>query len=196
MNQDAIAIRAATPADAADILAIYAPYVENTAITFEYDVPQLQEFRARIAATLTTYPYLVAERNGQITGYAYTGAFSSRAAYAWAAETSIYIRQDCRRTGIGRKLYEAIEMISKAQNIINLNASITYPQGEDPYVTKNSVQFHEHLGYAAVGTFHNCGYKFGRWYNVVWMEKFLGPHPAVPEPPIPFSKLQSALPLQ
>ena len=193
MKQYDATIRVATPEDAEDILAIYAPYVENTAITFEYDVPNLQEFRERIISTLQTYPYLVAERDGCLTGYAYTGAFSNRAAYAWSAETSIYIRQDCRHMGIGKKLYEAIEAISKAQHITNLNACITCPTEEDTYVTKNSVQFHTHLGYSLAGTFHNCGYKFGRWYNVVWMEKFLFHHPAIPSHVIPFPDIQPSL---
>ena len=190
MNQDdIIIIRAASPADGAALLAIYAPYVRHTAITFEYAVPSLEEFTGRIAATLTKYPYLVAEHQGRPAGYAYTGPFSGRAAYDWSAETSLYIRRDYRRQGIGRKLYEALEAVSKAQHIVNLNACITCPDADDEYVTQNSVQFHAHMGYAMVGVFHKCGCKFNRWYNVAWMEKFLGSHPAVPEAIVPFPVL-------
>lgn len=97
MNQDDIIIRAASPADGAALLAIYAPYVRHTAITFEYAVPSLEEFTGRIATTLTKYPYLVAEHQGRPAGYAYTGPFSGRAAYDWSAETSLYIHRDYRR---------------------------------------------------------------------------------------------------
>lgn len=100
-----IHIRPAVSDDAPALLDIYAPYVIETAITFEYEVPTLEDFRQRIKNTLHTHPYLVMERDGEIVGYAYTGQLGSRAAYAWAAETSIYLRQDCRRGGLGTRLY-------------------------------------------------------------------------------------------
>lgn len=186
---DGMIIRIAEETDAPELLKIYAPYVEKTAITFEYTVPSLEEFTGRIRETLEKYPYIVAEQEGEILGYAYTGPFGKRAAYQWAAETSIYLKETRRQMGIGRKLYEALEEISKAQNIFNLNACIGYPQREDSHLTKNSVQFHEHMGYRLVGEFHQCGYKFGTWYNMVWMEKSLGEHPARPEDVIWFSEL-------
>ena len=108
-------LRPVTEADAPALLAIYAPYVRNTAITFEYEVPTEAEFARRIRTTLTRFPYLAAVRDGEILGYAYTGPFAARPAYQWAAETSIYIRQDAHRLGLGKRLYEAIEAISKAQ---------------------------------------------------------------------------------
>ena len=98
---DTITIRTANLDDAAALLAVYAPYVEQTAITFEYEVPSLEEFRGRIAHTLRRYPYLAAEESGEILGYAYTGPFGERAAYSWAVETSIYLRQDVRGQGLG-----------------------------------------------------------------------------------------------
>lgn len=190
MNCPTIRIRTATPDDAQQLLDIYTPYVINTAITFEYDVPSLEEFQNRIRNTLQKYPYIVAESSGEILGYAYTGPFVGRAAYSWGAETSIYIREDSRKMGIGKKLYDMIEKISRAQNIFNLNACIGYPEEEDTHLTRNSVDFHAHLGFRMVGTFHKCGYKFGTWYHMVWMEKMLGEHPAVPAPVIPFPELQ------
>lgn len=186
-----ISIRAASPADAEELLAVYAPYVRKTAITFEYDVPCPGDFRARMEHTLKRYPWLKAVGGGEILGYAYTGAFVGRAAYDWAAETSIYVREDKKGTGIGKKLYLALESVSRAQHITNLNACIGVPQTEDEYLTKNSAQFHAHLGYSAVGEFHSCGYKFGRWYNMVWMEKIIGPHAANPLPLIPFPALSA-----
>lgn len=190
--QENIRIRTAVPEDAPALVEIYRPYVENTAITFEYETPSPQEFQARIQNTLARYPYLVAEgENRERLGYAYTGPFVGRAAYGWAAEVSIYLAEDQRKRGLGRRLYQAIEAVSRAQHILNLNACIGYPETEDEYLTQNSVKFHAHLGYRQVGMFYKCGYKFGRWYHMVWMEKLLGEHPAVPEPVIPFRELSS-----
>ncbi len=191
MSSDLRKIRVASPEDAPEILAIYAPYVEKTAITFEYDIPSLPEFRGRIERTLKKYPYLVAEQDGEILGYAYTSAFVGRAAYQWAEETTIYLKENKRKTGLGRKLYRALEDICRARNVLNLNACIGWPEAEDTYLTRNSAQFHGHLGYRMVGEFQKCGYKFGRWYNMVWMEKLLGEHPDVPEPVIPFPELKA-----
>ena len=191
MSSDLRKIRVASPEDAPEILAIYAPYVEKTAITFEYDIPSLPEFRGRIERRLTKYPYLVAEQDGEILGYAYTSAFVGRAAYQWAEETTIYLKENKRKTGLGRKLYRALEDICRARNVLNLNACIGWPEAEDTYLTRNSAQFHGHLGYRMVGEFQKCGYKFGRWYNMVWMEKLLGEHPDVPEPVIPFPELKA-----
>lgn len=186
---DTITIRIATEADAEALLAIYEGYVRNTAITFEYEVPSVEEFRNRIHHTLERYPYLVAEEDRRAVGYAYAGQFHERAAYDWAVETSIYVAADCKRKGIGKKLYEALEMWLHRQGILNLNACIAYPQTEDEYLTKDSVKFHEKLGYRMVGTFHQCGYKFGRWYDMVWMEKFIGEHRKNQPDIIPFLKL-------
>lgn len=187
---DEIVFRVATLNDAKALLDIYAYYVKNTSITFEYDAPSLEEFSHRIQTTLKKYPYIVASKNGEILGYAYTGAFVGRAAYDWSVETTIYLKNGCQKMGLGKRLYEKLEVISKAQNILNLNACIGYPSVEDEFLTKNSVQFHEHLGFRFVGEFHQCGYKFNRWYNMVWMEKMIGEHRTPPTPVIAFSQLQ------
>lgn len=184
-----ITIRIATEEDAKELLAIYEGYVRNTAITFEYEVPSEEEFRGRIRHTLEKYPYLAAEEDGKIVGYAYAGPFHERAAYDWAVETSIYVAADCRQHGVGRKLYEVLEENLKKQGILNVNACIAYPRVEDEYLTKDSVKFHEKLGYQMVGTFHECGYKFNRWYDMVWMEKFIGEHRKNQPGMIPFSEI-------
>lgn len=176
MREEEVIIRAALEEDAQELLEIYAPYVLGTAITFEYEVPSLQEFAGRIRHTLKKFPYLVAVRDGSILGYAYVSPFKARPAYDWAVETSIYIRTDMRRRGIGKRLYEKLEDILKVQNILNMNACIGYPAEEDAHLTKDSVIFHEHLGYRMVGEFRQCGYKFHTWYNMVWMEKHIGEH--------------------
>ena len=118
----------------------------------------------------------VIEKDGRIEGYAYAHAFVGRAAYDWAAELTIYLDHDARRGGLGRVLYEALADRLKAMGVLNLYACIGYPQVEDEYLTRNSAQFHEHLGFTLAGTFHNCGYKFGRWYDMIWMEKIIGEH--------------------
>ena len=159
-----IIIRTASAADAPALLKIYRPYVENTAITFEYDVPSTEEFASRIQHTLR-------------------GPFHERPAYDWAVETSIYVDQSLKHRGIGRRLHDALETALREQGILNMNACIAYPPKEDEHLDKNSVEFHTHMGYRLVGEFHKCGYKFNHWYNMVWMEKLIGEHLTVQEPP-------------
>lgn len=176
-------IRIAAPEDAAELVNIYAPYVENTPITFEYIVPSTEEFAGRILRTLEKYPYLAAEENGQLLGYAYASSFKSRAAYDWSAETSIYVKSDRGRQGIGHLLYTALEEILSRQHICNLCACIAYPNPA-------SIAFHERFGYKTVAHFHASGFKQEAWYDMVWMEKELCPHQIPPQPFIPFSELK------
>lgn len=182
-------VRDAAPADAPRLLEIYAHYVKNTAVTFEYDPPSLGEFRARMEKTMRRYPYLVAERDGRAEGYAYAGAFVGRAAYDWSCETTIYLAPAAQKCGLGRALYGALEEALRAMGILNLYACIAFPQTEDEYLTANSAQFHAHLGYQKVGLFRRCGYKFGRWYDMIWMEKMLGQHRAA-APIVPYPQLK------
>ena len=169
-------IREASEEDAGRLLEIYAYYVEKTAITFEYDVPSPEEFRERIRRIRQRYPYLVIEKDGVIEGYAYAGVFKDRAAYDRSCEMTIYLDRGARGRGLGRVLYEALEQELKARGFLNLYACIGYPDAPDEYLDYNSAQFHEHLGYRTVGTFHQCGCKFGRWYSMIWMEKMIGEH--------------------
>lgn len=171
-----INIRVAVEEDVKELLAIYKPYVEQTAITFEYEVPSEEEFRNRIKHTKEKFPYLVAEEDGEILGYAYVSSFKTRAAYDWAVETSIYLRMDQRGKGVGVSLYQELEEILKKMGILNVNACIAYTDREDEHLSNASVRFHERNGYSMVGQFHNCGYKFNTWYHMVWMEKMIGEH--------------------
>ncbi|RHV69858.1 GNAT family N-acetyltransferase [Clostridium sp. OM02-18AC] len=191
MEKNDIQIRVASEADAEALLAIYTPYVVKTAITFEYEPPTLEEFRGRIRHTLQKYPYLVAEKNGKILGYAYAGVFHEREAYSWAVETSIYVDETLRHSGVGGKLNRAMEAVCRAMGILNMEACIAVPEAEnDEYLTRNSVDYHAHIGYRLVGEFYQCGYKFGRWYNMVWMEKMIGEHQDEMEMPVWFPDLK------
>ena len=167
-------IRTATLDDAPALLAIYAYYVEHTAVTFEYEPPALDEFRSRIASALPKYPYLVIEKAGDILGFSFAHAFRERPAYDYSVETTIYIRHDVRGTGCGRAIYTALEDELRRMGITNLYACVGYAETEDEYLTNASPRFHERMGYQTCGMFRNCGYKFGCWYSMIWMEKIIG----------------------
>lgn len=169
-------MREALPEDAGRIREIYAPYVETTAVSFEYEVPSVEEMAARIRKVRQSYPWIVAEEDGNIVGYAYAGPFKERAAYRWSVETSVYVDGGSRRKGIGRLLLEALEERLLNQGILNMYACISFSDTEDGYLTHDSVHFHEKMGFKPVARFHQCGFKFGRWYDIVWLEKFLGEH--------------------
>ena len=190
LNGQDISIRVVTPKDTPALLDVYAPYIIKTAVTFEYEVPSAEEFADRVVRTLVRYPYLAAEDDTGILGYVYGGPLHVRPAYDWSAETSIYVRMDQRGRGIGSALYLALERILLRQGIVNVAACIAYPEEEDEYLTKGSVHFHEKAGYRMVGQFHQCAYKFGRWYHMVWMEKQIGPHLQKMSPVIPFGELK------
>ncbi len=173
-SADGLLIRSVTPADAESLLAIYGPYITDTAITFEYDIPSIEEFRGRIQNTLKSYPYICAQKDGQILGYAYAGVFKARAAYMYSVELSIYVKKDFRGCGIGKKLYTELEKQLKNQGIKNLYACIAVPtKEEDQYLDFSSQNFHSHMGFSKVGTFTDCAKKFDRWYSMIWMEKIL-----------------------
>ncbi len=179
-----VRIRPAAPADAARMLEIYGWYVVNTAVTFEYDVPTLSEFTRRVVDTTARYPWLALEAGGRLLGYAYAGPLYRRAAYDWVCEASIYLDRVARGRGLGRALYEALEAALRARGLRGLYACVAVPAGqEDEYLTCDSARFHEKLGFAPAGRFHRCGYKFGRWYDVVWYEKSIGPRDTPEKPP-------------
>ena len=169
-------IRYAAPEDCSKILDIYSYYVANTAISYEYEVPSYEEFRQRIATTLEKYPYLVLEKDGEILGYAYAGPFKTREAYRYSVETTIYLKNGLQKKGYGRLLLSALENELKERGFTNANACIAFTEPDDEYLNRNSMEFHSHMGYSLVGRFHKCAYKFGRWYDMIWMEKHIGEH--------------------
>ncbi|ETO98823.1 acetyltransferase (GNAT) domain protein [Lachnoanaerobaculum sp. MSX33] len=181
MKTSCMSIRLARPEDAKNLLEIYAYYVKETAISFETEVPSVEEFKFRIEEILKKYPYIVACYDDEILGYAYLHPFVGRKAYELSAETTIYLNPDKKKMGIGKKLYSVLEDIAKAQNITNLYSCIGYVDKEDEYLNNNSAEFHEHMGYRMVGKFENCGHKFDRWYHMIWMEKIIGEHGEIKE---------------
>lgn len=171
-----IIIRKARPEDAERLLEIYSYYVDRTAVSFEYDSPSTEEFRKRIENTLAHYPYIVIESDGRLQGYAYAGPFKSRDAYEWSCEVSIYIDRYARGRGLGKLLYAALEDRLRCMGILNMYACIAYTEKEDEYLNNDSEKFHSKMGFRKCGEFHECGFKFGRWYDMIWMEKTIGEH--------------------
>ncbi|WP_165172630.1 GNAT family N-acetyltransferase [Adlercreutzia sp. ZJ242] len=177
-----VSVRPARIDDAQQLLDIYKPYVLETAVSFEITPPTREEFEQNIRATQeASYPYLVAECDGVPVGYAYAHRFRVREAYDHCAEVSIYLAQPMRGRGIGRALYEQLEKLLAEQGIVNLYACVAYCDEEDGYLTHASCHFHEKLGYVPVGRFSKCGHKFGRYYDLIYMEKHVGAHEELKE---------------
>ena len=185
-------IRVATANDAKVIASIYKPYVVETAVSFELTPPTNDVMKERIEQTLLHYPFLVLEEEERVKGYAYASAFtSSRPAYEHSAEVSIYLDQKSRGKGYGKKLYEELEKILKKQNVCTVYACIAMPSLEDDiYLDNSSFLFHKAVGFTLCGTFKMCGYKFNRWYNMVWMGKKIAEYKDLILPFIPFPDLE------
>lgn len=153
----------ATEADAKEILNIYAPYITDTVITYEYEVPSIEEFQIRIENITQQFPYIVYRIGSQIVGYAYASSFKTRAAFSWDVETSIYLHSDYKHAGIGSKLYRALMALLKEQGYYHLYAYITYPN-------EPSIRFHEKFGFTRCAMYKKTGYKLGAWQDLVCME--------------------------
>lgn len=176
-------IRIAKEQDAVPMLEIYAPFVKETAITFEYDIPTGEEFSKRIKKYLLEYPWLVWEQEEQTIAYAYASKHRDRAAYQWSVESSVYVRPDFQRKGVARSLYRVLFDLLKAQGILNVYAGIAQPN-------MKSVLLHQSCGFSDVGIYKNVGYKSGAWHDVLWMHKSLGHHPLQPQKPVLFRDFQ------
>lgn len=167
-----VTIRVADVNDVSALLDIYRYYVEQTAITYDYELPTVEEFTEKMVHTLKTYPYLVAELNGRIVGYAYASRFQSRSGYNWDAEMTIYVDVNSRGHRVGQKLYTLLEQILKEQGVVKEIALVTPP--DDEFGTRyNSMHFHEKMGYRLVGKIEPCGFKFNRWFNTIIMDKII-----------------------
>ena len=171
----AATIRLATDDDAAQIQAIYAPYVRDTPVSFEVDPPTVDEMRRRVREALRRLPWLVCDAGDTVIGYAYAGKHHARAAYDWSVDVSVYIERSAHRFGIGRGLYTSLLKLLELQGFYNAYAGITLPNAA-------SVALHQALGFQPVGIYRSVGYKLGAWHDVGWWELGLRPHAAAPAP--------------
>ena len=160
-------VRDATAADAASCAAIYAPYVRDTAISFETDAPTEAQMAERIATAQHEHAWLVADDDGVVIGYAYGSTFKARAAYRFSCEVSVYLDASRRRTGAGRALYEALFERLADRGYRTAVAGMTLPNAA-------SVGLHTALGFEPVGTYRRIGWKYDRWHDVAWMQRPLG----------------------
>jgi phosphinothricin acetyltransferase len=173
-------LRLATETDAAAVRRIYEPYVDDTAITFELEPPSTDEIRDRIRETLTDYPWLVCEVDGDVVGYAYGGPVRKREAYQWSVESSVYVDSTAHRNGVARGLYESLLELLELQGYTTVYAVATLPNPP-------SVAFHESFGFEQDAAFEKMGYKHGEWHDVGWWSLTLRDHPSDPDPPLSLS---------
>lgn len=180
-----VRLRLATPADAAGVLAIYGPVVETSGASYEWEAPDLAEMERRIRALEGEYPWVVAEREGRILGYAYGSRHRPRLGYQWCLETTVYVAPDAHRRGLGRALYTALLALGRRQGFVMAYGGIRLPN-------EASVALHEALGFRHLGTFRNSGYKLGEWHDSGWWQLQLQEPPDTPQPPTPVRLLDPA----
>jgi len=169
--------------DAASCLKVYEPYVLYTPITFDYKVPELNEFQSKILETIYEYPWLVSLKNDQIEGYAYASRHRYKTAYQWSAESTIYLTESLQGRGIGSLLYETLLSILKIQGFFNVYAGVTVPN-------KKSELLHSNLGFEEIGIFKNIGFKSGAWHDVKWFQKTLQEYLLNPALPLKLEELK------
>jgi L-amino acid N-acyltransferase YncA len=179
-------IRMATGDDAAGVRSIYGPIIEATAVSFELDVPSEAEMAARIVERQPAYPWLVAEDAGSITGYAYAGRFSARAAYDWSVETSVYLAETARGRGVGSVWYKTLFRVLAAQGYRRAMAGIALPNPA-------SVALHERTGFTLIGVYKSVGWKLGAWHDVGWWQRSVGTPAGPPQPPVPYPELPAGI---
>ncbi len=171
--------------DAGATLDIYRPYVQQTAVSFEYEVPALREWESRIETTLRDFPYLVCTYKDRIAGYAYAGRHRQRMAYAWSAESTIYLSAEFHGLGIAGVLYACLFDLLQLQGYVNVFAGVTIPNAK-------SEAFHQRMGFREVGVYKKVGYKLGGWHDVRWYQRPLAEYPGHPERPAVFHTVQNA----
>ncbi len=175
-------LRVANETDAAQMLAIYAPYVIQTTVSSEYTPPSLEEFRGRMRTFQERLPWLVCEVDDEIAGYGYASPHRTRAAYQWSVETSIYVAEGWHRHGIANAIYSSLFELLAIQGYYNIYVGITSPN-------ERSMKFHKAMGFIISGAYQESMYKFGQWRDVLWMGKSLRPHDGEPQPTVPFPEL-------
>lgn len=177
-------IRLADESDALAIQRIYAPFVQASHVSFEYEVPSVKELGQRVQTTLTYAPWLVYEQHGHVAGYAYAGHHRSRTAYQWSVELSVYIGEEFRRKGIAQALYTSLIALLRLQGFYNAYIGIALPN-------PGSVAFHERLGFKPIGVYRGVGYKLGIWSDVGWWEREIQPKAKEPLSPLSITEAQS-----
>lgn len=180
-----IIFRLAQPADAPRILEIYRPYVEDMAVSFEYEAPSLAAFEARMEGIMRVYPYIVAEEAGRVMGFAYATRHAERKAYDWSANLSVYLDAAVISKGLGKRLYNGLIALLRLQNVQNVFGLIV---GSN----ERSLAFHERLGFQRVGLYRNMGYKLGEWHSVSVYQLPIGGYPNPPQPLLPLPRLDAA----
>lgn len=177
-------IRLATPDDAEQVQAIYAPYC-STPISFELEPPSVAEMRGRLTKILGQYPWLVWEEDGAILGYVYAMQHRERAAYLWSVDTAVYVHQGRQRRGVGKRLYTALFEVLPLQGYVNAYAGVTLPNPA-------SVGLHEAMGFQPLGVYRQVGFKCGAWHDVAWFQRPLQPRPGAPTPLKPLAAVQQS----
>nr|WP_295946720.1 GNAT family N-acetyltransferase [uncultured Agathobaculum sp.] len=180
-----IILRPATEDDAAEMLALYAPYVIQTTVSSEYEPPSLEEFLGRMRSYTTRLPWLTCTVDGEIVGYGYASPHRTRAAYQWSVETSIYVAPEWHRHGIAGAIYAALFELLSMQGYYNIYVGITSPN-------ERSMKFHKAMGFIISGAYQESMYKFGQWRDVLWMGKSLRPHEGEPQPTVPFPEIKDS----
>jgi phosphinothricin acetyltransferase len=175
-----VKIRVAMPVDGETVAAIYAPIVQDTAISFETVAPSAEAMAGRISRTLTTHPWLVAERDGQVIGFAYAGLHRERAAYRWSADATVYVGAQARGGGVGRALYTPLFRILRAQNYRSVYAAVVLPN-------EASIGLHEAMGFTPLGVYRNVGFKHGQWRDIGYWQLDLSGTSDAPQEPVPFA---------
>jgi phosphinothricin acetyltransferase len=178
----AVLVRLAKPADAAAIAAIYRPYVEGSRISFEESAPDVGEIERRMASPV--HPWLVAEEDGRVLGYASSSPYHRRPAYRWTVETSIYLAAEAQGRGLGKRLLSSlIELLTK-QGYVTAIAAIALPNA-------TSVALHEQLGFSPAGTYRGVGFKLGQWTDVSLWQRDLAPRTSTPEEPLASNRVSA-----
>ena len=178
-----VEVRLASKEDAAEILEIYAPYILNTTVSFETQLPSIEQFQQRIENCLKTYPWIVAVLNGRVAGYAYASKHREREAYQWTCECSVYMHNDFRGKAIAKLLYELLFQILKQQQFRNVYAGITMPNDA-------SIRFHEKCGFEKFAYYENIGFKFSSWHSVGWWKLQINDYDQQLPPPLKLSQLK------
>jgi phosphinothricin acetyltransferase len=185
LESPSITVRLADPRRDADAVAeVYRPAVEQTIASFELAVPSAVVMRQRMEKVVARTPWLVAELDGEVVGYAYASPHHERLAYAWSVDVSVYVRPDRHRLGVARALYAALFALLRTQGFVNVYAGISLPN-------EASVLLHEEFGMRQLGVFHAVGFKFGAWHDVAWFELRLSDPPGEPPPPTPLPLLMA-----